>query len=265
MSTAVEAVKAQVVKNEGTKTINDLIFSYANEFSKVLPKHITPERICRVALTNYKLNPKLAECTSTSLIAALFQSAQLGLEPGVSGQAYLIPYFNSKTRKMEVQFQIGYKGLVELFYRGSNASTISVEKVCKNDTFDYELGSEGFIKHKPPLTNRGEVIAYYAIATFKNGDKIFKIMSKEECLEHGKTHSKMFDKKTQSFTGVWATETDAMCMKTVLIQLMKVVPKSIEIQQALAYDGTTKNKVSVDMMSVNDVTDWETEKGSDNE
>ena len=257
----VEELKNQVAKVESkpVKTINDVVFSYSDEFKKVLPKHITPDRMCRIALTNYKLNPKLAECSSTSFVAALFQSAQLGLEPGIEGQAYLIPYFNRNTGKMEVQFQIGYKGLVELYHRNAETSTLDMQKVCKNDTFEYQLGTEGYIKHIPKLTDRGETVAYYAIATFKDGHKVFKIMSKEECIEHGKTHSKMFNKKTQQFGGVWQTEEDAMCLKTVLIQLMKLMPKSIEVQKALAYDGTTKTVIAEDMLAVNDVTDWRNE------
>lgn len=265
MGTDIETVKAQIIKQEPKTTIQDIIFSQAEQFKHCLPSHITPERMCRVALTNYRLNPKLADCSVESFIAALFQSAQLGLEPGIEGQAYLIPYKNSKkingqwVTKMEVQFQIGYKGLVELCYRYDGTSTLDMQKVCENDVFEYELGTDGYIKHKPALTNRGNTIAYYAVAKFKNGDKLFNIMSKEECIEHAKKHSKTYDKSTGTFSGVWADEEDAMCKKTVLIQLMKTMPKSIEVKRALAADNTTKTRISEDMIEIKDETNWENE------
>ena len=247
------------VQTRKTKTIPELIEASVKELGKALPKQMNAERLARIALTNLRLNPKLAECTPQSFIAALFQSAQLGLEPGIEGQAYLIPYENSKNingqwvKVKEVQFQIGYKGYVELFYRHPQSSTLSMNKVCENDLFEYELGTNQKIKHVPALHNRGEVIAYYAIATMSDGNKIIKIMSKEECIEHGKTHSKGFDSKNSN----WIKEQDAMCLKTVLIQLMKLLPKSIEMQKALAMDNTTKSKVKEDMFEVKDETNWD--------
>ena len=251
MATNITQIKNKIAVQEQNKvSIKDIINSQVNELKKCLPSDMTPERMCRIALNNYRQNPKLASCTPESFIAALFTSAQLGLEPGVGGQAYLIPYGN------KVNFQIGYKGLVKLFYRSKNSLALDMQKVCKNDKFEYELGTDGFIKHTPALTNRGEVIAYYAVATLAGGAKTFKIMSKQECIEHGKKHSKSFSDKSSP----WQTEPDAMCMKTVLIQLLKVLPNSIEIQRALDMDNTTKSQVKEDMAEVKDETDWTEEQ-----
>lgn len=252
-------IKKQIVVQEQNKvSIKQIIEAQVNELKKCLPSDITPERMCRIALNNYRQNPKLADCTPESFIAALFMSAQLGLEPGVGGQAYLIPYNQSKkingqwVSVMNVNFQIGYQGLVKLFYRNVNASILEMQKVCENDKFDYQLGTDGYIKHTPALKDRGEVIAYYAIAKMKDGNSSFKIMSKEECIEHGKKHSKSF----ADGSSPWQTEPDAMCMKTVLIQLLKTMPKSITIQEALSMDNTTKLSVSENMLDVKDVTEW---------
>lgn len=252
-------IKNQIAKQEqNSVTIKQIIESQINELKKCLPSDITPERMCRIALNNYRQNSRLADCTTESFIAALFMSAQLGLEPGVGGQAYLIPYKQSKkvngqwVSVMNVNFQIGYQGLVKLFYRNPNASVLEMQKVCENDTFEYQLGTNGFIKHTPKLKDRGEVIAYYAVAKMKDGNSSFKIMSKEECIEHGKKHSKSFSDGSSP----WQTEPDAMCMKTVLIQLLKTMPKSITIQEALSMDNTTKLSVSENMLDVKDVTEW---------
>ncbi len=248
VTNAQEVVKAQLVaQNNKPKTdIKTIVESQIKELSKCLPSDITPERMCRVAINNYRQNTRLTNCTVESFIAALFQSAQLGLEPGIGGQAYLIPYGN------KVNFQIGYKGLVKLFYRNSNSISLDMQKVCENDVFEYELGTNGYVKHIPTLKDRGEVIAFYAIAALKGGEKIIKIMSKAEAIEHGKKHSKAFNDKSSP----WQTEPDAMCMKTVLVQLMKVLPNSIEIQRALDMDNTTKSTVKEDMLAVKDETDW---------
>mgnify|MGYP002521047191 CR=1 FL=1 len=257
------------VQTQRKTTIPELIEQNIEKLAMVLPKGMDANRIARIALTNLRLNPKLANCTPQSFVSALFQSAQLGLEPGVEGQAYLIPYQNSKcingswTKVWEVQFQIGYKGLVELYYRHPQSSTLTVEKVCENDLFEFDLGTSQTIKHVPVFKNRGEVVCFYAIATMKDGNKIVKIMGLDECLEHGKKHSKGFSSETSN----WTKERDAMCKKTVLIQLMKVLPKSIDMQRALAMDCTTKSNVSSDMFDVPDETNWnDTEnKGETNE
>ena len=256
-------IKTDIQKQE-TKSIVQVIQASVKELEKAVPSCMSAERLARIAVTTIRLNPKLAECTPQSFLGALFQSAQLGLEPNVEGQAYLIPYTNSKcqngkwVRVPEVQFQIGYKGYIELFYRHSNAVSIDMHTVYENDTFEHSYGTDAYIKHIPSLKDRGEAIAYYAVAKLKNGGVLFKVMSKDACIEHGKTHSKVFDKETKTFKkdSPWAKEPDAMCKKTVLIQLTKLLPKSVELQKALAMDNTTKSVVKADMFEVPDETNW---------
>ena len=230
---------------KASDNIASMIRQSTRDLGDALPQHMRPERIVRIALTTLRLNPKLYECKPASFLGALFQSAQLGLEPNVEGQAYIIPYGGN------AQFQIGYKGYVELFFRHQSALSLDMQEVYENDNFDYEYGTNSFLKHKPALTDRGMVIAYYAVAKLKDGASVFKVMSKEDCIKHGKKHSKAFS------SGPWATDIDAMCKKTVLIQIMKLIPKSIEIQQALAMDGTVKTKIDVDMAVIPDETEWQ--------
>jgi recombination protein RecT len=231
--------KAQVVK---VTSIKDLIEQSAKELGKALPSHMRPERIVRIALTTLKLVPQLRDCNPQSFLGALFQCAQLGLEPNIEGQAYIIPYGGN------AQFQIGYKGYVELFYRHQSSVSLDMQEVCANDEFDYAYGTESYLKHKPALSDRGEVIGYYAVAKMKDGAHIFKFMSAEDCMNHGKRYSKSFSAKVST----WQTAPDAMCKKTVLIQLMKLLPKSIEVQRALAMDETVKTKVDADMFNIPD-------------
>ena len=277
-NTAVTKLKTKVIANQEKKTdMATFIRSQIAELGNALPSFISPERFVRVAVTAVRLNPKLGECTQASFLGALFQAAQLGLEPNVEGQAYIIPYSNTKyvdgkkTKVMEAQFQIGYKGYIELFYRHGAAIIIDMHTVYENDLFEYAYGSNAYIKHCPKLKDRGEAIAYYACATLRNGGTAFKVMSIDECLEHAKTHSKCYitqkwsdydnkyikvDKPYFEPNSPWAKDFNAMCKKTVLIQLAKVLPKSVELQKALAMDSTTKSRISTDMFEVQDETNW---------
>lgn len=263
MANLAEVKKTTLTKKENAVQIEELINSSLKELGKAMPACMNAERLARIAFTSIRLNPTLAECTPQSFLGALFQSAQLGLEPNIEGQAYLIPYSNSKNingvwvKKKEVQFQIGYKGYIELFYRHDMASSIDMQAVYENDFFEYEFGTDGFIKHRPTLKNRGEVIAYYAVAKLKNGGSVFKVMSKDECVEHGKIHSKSYTNGSFDKNSPWAKDLDAMCKKTVLLQLAKLMPKSVELQKALAMDNTTKSVFRPDMFEVKDETNWE--------
>ncbi|MEI7474712.1 MAG: recombinase RecT [bacterium] len=275
----VSALKQKAQDNrQKAKPIQALIQNSLAELGKAVPTHMNAERMVRIALTTLRLNPKLMDCTPESFLGALFQSAQLGLEPNIEGQAYIIPYENSKklngkwVKVTEAQFQIGYKGYVELFYRHEKALSLDMQAIRKNDIFEYEYGTNAYIKHVPKFTDRGEVIAYYVVAKLKDGGTLFKVMSKEECIAHGQNHSKCYVTKTWNeetkrmekvkepyFTehSPWAKDPDAMCLKTVLIQTMKLLPKSVEIQHALKMDATTKSKINLDMINIPDETNWQ--------
>jgi len=260
----------QMVTKTKTTDIRTLIQKSVVELGKALPSHMSAERLVRIALTTLRLTPKLYTCTPESFLGALFQCAQTGLEPNIEGQAYIIPFNNRQkdgSFKMEAQFQIGYKGLAELFYRHEKSLALDMQVVKEKDEFDYALGTQSFIKHRPANGERGASIGYYAVATLQNGASLFKYMSKEDAMKHGQHYSKCYDRKTGNFYNFtpWNTNPDAMCMKTVLIQLMKLLPKSIEIQRAMAMDETIKTKVDKDMFAVPDNTDWNNENGQPQE
>jgi len=259
-------------KGTGIATIQDMIKASVKTLGEALPSHMNAERLVRIALTTMRLNPELYKCTPDSFMGALFQSAQLGLEPNVEGQAYIIPFNNNRKKEgggwhsvKEASFQIGYKGYVELFFRHQNSISLDMQKVYENDDFDFAYGTESFLKHKPAFRDRGEVIGYYAVAKMAHGANVFKFMAVDECMEHGKTHSKCYSKKDGEFykNTPWASNPDAMCMKTVMIQLMKLLPKSIEIQKALAMDETIKTKVSQDMFGIKDEANWENKEDAE--
>ena len=208
----------------------------SKEIERALPAHINSERFQRVALTAFNGNPKLQACDPVSFIAAMMQSAQLGVEPNTPlGQAYLIPYGN------QVQFQISYKGLLELAQRSGQFKTIYAHPVYENDEFEVVYGLDQKLIHKPTFTNRGEVIGYYAVYKLLNGGESFFFMPKEDVLNHAKSKSKTFK------SGPWQTDFDAMALKTVIKQLLKYAPLNVELAKTISNDESVKKEINEDM------------------
>lgn len=235
-------LKAQQKDNQG-RTLRAALAKMAPEISKALPATITPERFSRIALTAISSNPQLAECTQTSFLGSLMQAAQLGLEPNTPlGQAYLIPFRNGKKNVTECQFQLGYKGLIDLVYRSGEVTTVSAHEVYENDEFSYTLGLEPTLVHKPAMANRGEVIAYYAVFRTVKGGFGFEVMSKEDVERHARKYSQAFS------SGPWQTNFDEMAKKTVLKKCLKYAPVKSEFLKAVAADGTIKTEITPDMV-----------------
>ena len=243
------AKKAETTKKETKLTtsmsIADLIKAMEPEIKKALPEVITPERFTRMALSALNTTPKLKECTQMSFLAALMNAAQLGLEPNTSlGQAYLIPYINKGT--MECQFQIGYKGLIDLGYRNPQMQIISAQAVYENDEFEYELGLNPRLEHHPTLEERGEVRLFYGLFKLTNGGFGFEVMSKTAIDAYAKEYSKAFD---SSFSP-WKTNYESMAKKTVIKQALKYAPVKTDFRKALNTDETIKNELARDMEEV---------------
>jgi len=258
MNKQVQQVKKDVAANGQPTPITKLIEQNVKKLGQTLPKSMSPERLVRIAMTTLRKNPLLTRCVPESFLGALFQCAQLGLEPDVEGQAYIIPYQHKNA--YVAQFQIGFKGLIDLFWRHPSALSLQMETVREHDQFSMDLG-QNIVKHIPPMfgEDRGDVIGYYAVATLKGGGRVVKVMSKHEAFEFGKKFTKCWDHKANQFKAYtpWASHFDAMAQKTVLKQLMKLLPKSVDFQKALSLDETVKTEVKPDMADVPDSMVWQ--------
>lgn len=236
---------ANIEKGKKPETIRDWIKAMEPEIKKALPSVITPERFTRMAFTAISVNPKLAECTPRSFMGALMNAAQLGLEPNTPlGQAYLIPYKNKG--KNEVQFQLGYKGLIDLAHRSGEFHTIQAYEVYENDEFDFEYGLDPKLYHKPAMTDRGNVICYYALYKLQNGGNGFEIISKEDVEKHAKKYSQSHGSKYSP----WTNNFDEMAKKTILKKVLKYAPIRVEFQRKIIEDGTIKTEIDEDMSEV---------------
>lgn len=241
---AAPAVEKEV-KLTKNMTISDMVKAMEPEIKKALPSILTPERFTRIALSALNNTPQLQQCTPMSFIAALLNAAQLGLEPNTPlGQAYLIPYKNKGV--LECQFQIGYKGLIDLAYRNGQMQTIQAQAVYENDFFEYEYGLEPKLVHRPVSQERGEVTYFYGIFRTVNGGFGFSVMSKFDMDSYAKTYSKAFGSEYSP----WKTSYDEMAKKTVIKQALKYAPIKTDFQRALSTDETIKKQISEDMFSV---------------
>lgn len=236
MSMIAKAQAEKGVSATHTKTLQGLILAMKPQIMKALPKVITPERFTRMVLTAISKTPALADCTPQSFLGAMMQAAQLGLEPNTPlGQAYLIPYQNHD--RLECQFQLGYKGLIDLAYRSGEVLDIQAHAVHEHDLFEYELGLETRLKHVPAMQDRGPVVAYYAVYHTRAGGYGVEVMSVDDVRQYAAKYSKSAKKNR----GPWATDFDAMAKKTVVKQALKYAPIATELMRATAADETIKS------------------------
>jgi len=252
--------KNEVAQNTQNLGLKVLLQKMEGQIAKALPTVLTPERYTRMVMTALSTNPQLQKCTPESFLGAVMQAAQLGVEPNTPlGQAYLIPYKNKKKigdkwyQVLECQFQLGYKGLLDLAYRSGEVSIIDAQAVHENDFFEYEYGLEPKLKFKPKLNDRGPVIAYYAMFKTKNGGYNFLVMSKEDVI----AHKDQYSKAAGSGYSPWSTNFDSMAKKTVLKQALKYAPLKSDFVKEVATDGTVKTNIQPNMVDVENEIEME--------
>lgn len=224
-----------------------LLKSRQAEIQKMLPKHLNAERLLKVAQIAATTTPALAKCDVPSLIGAIGQCAQMGLEPNtVLGHAYLVP-FNTKRKDgngnerwvNSVQVIIGYKGLIDLARRSGQIVSIAAHEVCANDHFEMVYGLDEKLEHKPGLADRGPVIGFYAVAKLVGGGHAFEFMPMrdvEEIRDNSQGWQQAVKFKKQD-SHPWGAHFVEMGRKTVIRRLAKYLPLSIEFQTAATLDG----------------------------
>jgi len=215
-----------IVQNQ--KQFATLLDKMKSQLALALPAHMSADRMARIALTEFRKTPLLAECDPMSVCAAVMVSAGLGLEIGVLGQAYLVPYRNHKKGIVECQLIPGYRGFIDLARRSGQIISISAHIVYSNDAFEIEYGLEDKLLHKPAMVNAGEMVAAYAVAKLVGGGHQFLVMSKEKIDE--------VKNKAKAQSGPWVSDYEEMAKKTVVRRLFKWLPSSVEMQKAALLD-----------------------------
>ena len=239
------ANQASPVKLTKSMTIVDMVKALEPEIRRALPTVLTPERFTRMALSAINNTPALAECTPMSFIAAMMNAAQLGLEPNTPlGQAYMIPYKNKGV--LECQFQLGYKGMIDLAYRTGQVQMIQAQIVREYDYFEYQYGLEPKLIHQPGESDRGEITFIYGLFRLTNGGYGFEVSNKADMDAFAEKYSKSFGSKYSP----WTENYEDMAKKTVIKRALKYAPVSVDFQKALSMDETIKTELSVDMSEI---------------
>uniref|UniRef100_A0A6M3M4H7 Putative DNA recombination protein n=1 Tax=viral metagenome TaxID=1070528 RepID=A0A6M3M4H7_9ZZZZ len=229
------------------KKVKDLLLSPSSlrQLQCVLPDvGITKERMVRLIFSAINQNPKLLEATPNTLFNAMILSASLGLEPNTPlGQAYLIPFRDRKANTMTIQFIVGYKGFLSLARRSGEIAFISSHVVREGDLFEYQYGTDEFLKHIPS-DSEGQITHAYCVARLRDGSTAFEIMTRKQ-IDSIRARSMARD------AGPWVTDYEQMARKTTIRRLMNYLPLSTEQARAVSIDG----KQEVGGSAVEDLAD----------
>ena len=248
-----EADAQQEEKKKGGALVKlqTLLDQYKDQIAAAVPRHVTPERMIRIARTAVSKSPLLQKCDPLTIVGCVIQSSLLGLEcDGALGEGYLVPFWNRKARGgqggYECQFMPGYQGLIKLVRNTDQLEMIDAQAVLENDEFDYEYGFDPKLVHKPSRGNRGAIIGYWAAAVLKTGGKQLVYWSVQEIEDHRDKYSKgayvmehgkrVLKDGSPILQGPWKDSPDWMFKKTVLRQLVKLLPKTAAAQLAVVLD-----------------------------
>lgn len=230
----------------------DLLNAYKRQIAEALPSILTPERMIRVALTAMSRTPDLLQCTQPSLISCVLTCAQLGLLPDpVIGEAYLIPFNNTKKGIKECTLIVGYKGLCTLAMRSGQVRSVQARAVYEGDQFVFKFGLDEQLDHIPcGESDQSKITHFYCVVKLLNGH-VLNVMTRKE-VEAIRDESANYKFSKYKNDTVWGKHFAEMGCKTVLRRLMKYVPLSPEVTRAIGLDeaaDTGRQNVAVDMLA----------------
>ena len=261
---AKKAQQKEEIKLTPNVKMQNLLNKMLPEIEKAIGKVMTADRFARIALTLYNSNELFYSADTKSFLACLMQSAQSGLEPNtILGEAYIVPYKNNKQGTIEVSFQLGYKGLLKLAHNSGQYEAIYAHEVREGDRFEYSYGLNKDLIHVPADIPSNKVTHYYAVYKLKNGGFDFVVWSKERVEQHAKTFSKQYTYKGAiNNNSIWAKNFDSMAKKTVIIDVLKYAPKSVEMARAMQEDYKADTTEEVQEFNTIDIDKVELEQDS---
>ena len=210
-----------LIKRDTANTVAKFLTEHRGQIAAALPRHLTPDRLARVAVQLVATSPGLQQCEARSLCAALVQGSMLGLDFSPSlGQAYLVPFRDNKRGVTVCQFIPGYRGLVNLAWRAARV-TVNSRMVHANDHLEVEYGTTERLVHRPAPGERGEPVGVYATARYPDGRTDFEYLSRQQ-VEAIQARSKAAD------AGPWKTDPGEMWRKTAVRRLVKRLPMSVD-------------------------------------
>lgn len=201
------------------------------QMALALPKHMSADRMARLALTAFSTNKALQNCKTDSILASLMTATQLGLEPGINGQGYLIPYKDTCT------FVPGWKGLVDLVARAGRA-TVWTGAVYDGDKFEYQLGDAPFCRHQPG--DGGEEFTHvYAIGRVKDAQMpVIEVWTRGKVKKHLQQYNKVGGRH---YALASESNMEMYARKVALLQVLKYMPSSIELANAITVSNASES------------------------
>ncbi len=253
---AKQVKQAQAAKADPKKTaVLDLIRQQQKAIELALPQHMTAERFTRIVLTEVRRSPQLLKCDPMSLLGAVMLAAQLGLEPGPLGHAYLVPF------KREIQFIVGYKGMIDLARRSGQVSTIVGRAVFDGDRFDYAYGLDDRLEHVPAADggqDPDKLTHVYALAKFKDGGHVFVVLTRDDVEAYRRRSP-----SAKSQHSPWHTDYVAMAIKTAVRRLFTWLPVTPELAAVQTVDERPVPGISTDIVSDLELADHDDEPVED--
>lgn len=235
---------------QSTSGMVDLVQRLMPTIADALPAAFTPERMAGIVSNAIRRSEiakatgvskwSLHDCTPESFVGAILAAAAAGLEPGTD-EAWLIPYRNVKANIIECQMQIGYQGLLKMFWRHPDADWIVTDFVCERDVFEVQRGTDPKITHLPATGERGDVVAFYAAAGLvgKSRPSFVVLTPPEVRALRGKEGPNGGIKDPQHW----------MSRKTVLKQLMKTLPKARDVAAHLDADEQSGTRMYAEQIA----------------
>lgn len=230
--------------------------------AQVAPKHLTADRMVRLAMLAVSKQPKLAECSGMSILKSMMVASELGLEPGGAlGHGYLVPYRVNQAKRNETprwvnecQFIAGYRGLAKLARNSGEIEIVEAHPVYQGDKFTVRRGSVTELVHEPDYMTRehsDKALCYYALARYKSGSVQFEVMTRAQI------EGIMRSTQSKGEYGPWLDNFDEMARKTCIRRLAKSLPldskESDKLARALELsdvreDGDTDIEIAADLV-----------------
>lgn len=207
----------------------EMLKVFLPEIQRALPKHLSGDRMARIALTAFRMNPKLAECDPRSVFACVIQASQLGLEPNMMGRSYLIPYGH------ECTFVPGWRGLVDLVNRSGQAS-VWTGAVFEGDKFEYGFGDTPFVKHTPMGEDEPDKLTHvYAIGRVKGCEwPNIEVWTMGKVIKHLNRYNKV-GKRHYAWQNM-----EMYARKVALLQVLKYMPCSADLVAAISLNDAAE-------------------------
>jgi recombination protein RecT len=238
-STTMEELRAGPAKQQQNQLValSGFLDKMKGQIARALPRHLNADRMSRLALTAFSTTPALRECTPQSIAGSLMTAAQLGLEPNVGGQGYLVPYKDRRRGVTLCQFIPGWRGLVDLANRSGRCS-VWTGVARMGDEFDYQLGDAPFVRHKPGEEDEGSPFTHvYACGRVRDASMaVIEVWTRAKVERHLAKYNKVGDSH-------YARESEhnfeQYGRKVALLQVLKYMPSSIELEKAITVAEAT--------------------------